>query len=392
MHEGISLLILSILAVTYVLLLRCFNLLPNFRFFDREMLRKKTDERIYFFDFAKGVAIIAVVIIHVVFFMMLFPENFSTKFFEWNQHINRAMRFAIPVFFISSGALLYLKDLKKETLKRFYYPKITRILFPYALFSLLSTSLFTSGFDNFGDYMIVAFKDFFTGTALVPYWFIPVLFKLYLLYPLLWYLFVVKKVNPAIILGGSFLFSLASFFLFSPSWFGWHSYLGGLVFFGDFLFLFVLGMILRPFFFTGVAEAKNILEKIRFKHFAYTVVLLYFFIGFLNPLELYFNSRLIYGPVVTVLLFLAYSLLKDGTFTKIFEKIGEQSLYIYLLHFWFFHFFYIVFIHYNFQRFNSLAIFISLFIANLVLTCGFIFLIQKMYRVVFFKPERKTQK
>ncbi len=183
--EGISLLVLSSVLTVYVAILLVFKTLPLQPCLDTKIFTDRPSKRVPFFDFAKGIAITAVILIHVAFLLAYFSDDLPLSFLSWNEGINRAMRFAIPVFFISSGALLFLQNFKIETLKGFYLPKIKRLVIPYVAFSFFATFATSKGSFILSDYITTALKDLLTGGALVPYWFIPVLFQLYLLYPLL---------------------------------------------------------------------------------------------------------------------------------------------------------------------------------------------------------------
>lgn len=337
--EGINLSILLIISAGYVLLLCFFGLFRQYPLPSKEAFCEKPKARIDFFDFAKGIAILAVIIIHSCYFplyLTLSHNNFSPSFFVISEQINRAMRFAIPVFLISSGALLFLNNLGKESLKNFCFKKAKRIVLPYVLFSALGTYIFaSSGNFIFFNYLSRALKDIFTGSALLPYWFVPVLLQLYIIYPILWYLFVKKKISPAKILLCSFLISLICYFVFYYKYLGWQRYLGQFYFFGSVLFFFVLGMIFKSMVLT---ENRQWLQKSFFLLFSFLIILMYFLLGLLSPTEAYFNERLIYGPVVFLLLFYFYPLFKKVKISGFFERIGKQSLYIYLLHYLIFYF------------------------------------------------------
>ncbi|MGM0629397.1 MAG: acyltransferase family protein, partial [Patescibacteria group bacterium] len=149
--EGISVLILSIVTALYFLFLYRAGLIPSKICLNTDIYINKPKVRKGFFDFSKGIAILAVIIIHTVFIMNAFSEDLSVYSLQWNEGINRVMRFAIPVFFISSGALLFLTGLDKESLKDFYLPKIKRIFIPYVFFSFFATSIDPEGYTGLLD-------------------------------------------------------------------------------------------------------------------------------------------------------------------------------------------------------------------------------------------------
>ncbi len=328
--EGVNLLILSTLAAGYFLMLYLFS--PLGKALPAEgALSQKPKTRVGFFDFAKGAAILAIIVIHSCYFLPVFSSEFNFFSQVAAEQINRAMRFAIPVFFISSGALLFLKDLSKNSLKNFYLKKLKRIALPYVLFSLFCTYVFSFFGDfDFFNYLRAAIKDVFTGGALIPYWFIPVLFQLYIAYPFLWYLLEKKRKNPAKVLMYSFFVSLISYFLLSYKYLGWQRYLGEMSFFGPALFLFVFGMIFGPLL---LSRNRQKMKIPGFIVFVPTIVLLYFLLGLIAPTEGYYNNRLVYGPVVFLFLFYIYPFFEKIKISAFFEGLGKKSLYIYLLHF-----------------------------------------------------------
>lgn len=330
--EGLSLVSLTLLSLVYIAFLQSKGLLSGLQI-DGKAFTTKAEQRSTFFDLAKGVAIIAVVVIHAAALIGFFGTDLPISFLEWNEYLNRAMRFAIPIFFISSGALLFLKGLNLNSLKGFYLPKVKRLFLPYAVFSFLATYAKTEGVFKLTEFIGTALKDLATGGALVPYWFIPVLFQLYFIYPLVWYLLVVKRISPPKLLFASFFFSLFSYFLFSDHWFGLSEYLGGLTFFGPYLFFLVLGMVLKPFFFENPKEMVGKIKAVGFSYFALAVVFTYFLTFPLQPFNDFFNVRLVYGPVIMIVILYSYLISKGSKIQRLLEKAGRESLYIYLLHF-----------------------------------------------------------
>jgi len=272
------------------------------------------------------------------------------------------LRFAIPFFIISSGVLLTLKDLKKETLKRFYVKKIKRIFIPYFFFSFLATLVYSDNITTLPRYIGNAIWDVLTGRGMLPYWFLAVLIQLYIIYPLIWYLFVVKKVKPYILLSSSFVFSLA-YYLVSTQWNGWSILFGDFYFFGSFLFFFVLGMVLKPLI---LSREREWLKKIGIVPWAIAITILFLGISNINPLNRYFNVRLIYGTSLFLLLYYLYP--KISKFSSFFQKIGKASLYIYLIHFFILSILIKILVIYDFFYINPFILFFSLAVFDLILT------------------------
>ena len=129
-------------------------------------------KRFEFFDFVKGVAILLVVVFHVFFS--------SRSDYPYPMLASTVVRFMIPVFFLSSGALLWIDNTGKRELKSFYRKKFLRVILPYLPFSALATFVFAD-FNNSFEFTFLVFWQAMTGTAFAPYYFIIVLIQLYLI-------------------------------------------------------------------------------------------------------------------------------------------------------------------------------------------------------------------
>ncbi|MGL6298642.1 MAG: acyltransferase family protein, partial [Methanobacteriaceae archaeon] len=70
---------------------------------------KSNFNRIFYFDVLRGLAIVAVVILHISELALIStnPTNFSFPFLAT---LNASFRFAVPLFLMLSGALLLNKD------------------------------------------------------------------------------------------------------------------------------------------------------------------------------------------------------------------------------------------------------------------------------------------
>jgi len=284
--------------------------------FSYDIFSKKPLKRLPFFDYAKGIAILAVFIIHTSYLLDFFNGRLPLYFLDLSQIINRFARFAIPIFLISSGALLTLPNLDKKNLKIFYADKLKRLLIPYIVFSLPAIYLILKMPWNISIQFLI-----------VPFWFIPLLLQLYFLYPALWYVLTTKKIRPVLFLFFALLFSIGCYFFptFLPD-----LQLSNL-FLGPYLFFFVLGMILRPMLFSG---NKEWLEKIHFPFWSILAVIFYFSIGLIDAKAQYFNYQFIYGPVIFLLLFYSFKWFSKFSFARFIQKVGENSLYFYLIHFY----------------------------------------------------------
>lgn len=145
-----------------------------------------------YFDFIKGISIIAVLIIHISHFYLVNSNYFdlSSGYILINSFLNNLARFAIPVFFICSGILLRPLDEGKQGAKKyleFYYKKLARIFIPYILFCVVVYYVLPKYFlpdAYYPDVQTLAYR-IISGDLDVPFYFIAVLLQFYLLFPLI---------------------------------------------------------------------------------------------------------------------------------------------------------------------------------------------------------------
>ncbi|OGM32717.1 hypothetical protein A2803_01530 [Candidatus Woesebacteria bacterium RIFCSPHIGHO2_01_FULL_44_21] len=256
--------------------------------------RTKIAERLTFFDFAKGLAITAVIVIHSIY---LFKEKFPDYPPYWIDSLNNMFRFAIGFFFISSGALLNSGLSKK---------KILRIFIPYVVVATVVGIFQQKPLD-----LIIG--GVFRGDLLPPYYFIPVLFQFYLLYPLL-----EKFRNKRYFLPVSLIISYITYAI--PGL----TYIGGVHTFGPFLFLFAF----------GIANSQQLKANKPFNNISSWALIIPIYIGlqFMFPAH-YYNSRFFYAPALFVVLHYLWYKFKALEKVKALQTLGQLSLWVYLIHF-----------------------------------------------------------
>jgi len=254
----------------------------------------KVEGRIVFFDFARGIAITAVVLIHSIY---LFFEKYPYFNTFWLNNINNLSRFAVGFFFISSGALL-TSGITKE--------KIVRVFVPYVIVCVITGILQQKSLN-----LIIG--GIFRGDLLPPYYFIPVLFQFYLIFPLL------KKFrHKKYFLFVSILISYL--FYMTPRL----AYIAGVPTFGPFLFLFAFGIV----------YSEKLKSKTPFENINFWLLITPIYIGLQFILTgHYFNSRYFYAPAF--LISIHYTWYKFDFLKKLnfFVMFGKLSLWIYLVHF-----------------------------------------------------------
>lgn len=260
--------------------------------------------RIRFFDSVRGIAIVAVVIIHVTLFLGESGAGVSQLVLDM---VNNLLRFAVPIFFICSGILLTPVSPGLHSLSQFFVSVLRRILLPYVAFVVL---LGVAGLYEWPTFLYVLV----TGEVLLPLYFVVVLLQLYLLYPVIeplahyrWFVWLT--------LGVSLFAAVAKF-----------GALFGVPLFVPYLFFFAWGIYMRD----GVLE-----RTFGVVYWPWVLILLlYVGIFSLSGVDRFYNSRFFYGPAVFVLLYVLY----QHDYFKIlcercFSYIGRHSLWIFMTHY-----------------------------------------------------------
>ncbi len=320
-------------------------------------------ERIIFFDFARGIAITAVVLIHVVSIMIdngLFHSSIIPNF------INACLRFAIPIFFIVSGSVLTLKDTSFHSLLPFYQSKFFRIIVPYILV-VSAISLWR------GEMLGGVWKHILMGDSFLPFYFIPVLIQFYILYPI-----IAKFRNSSWLLPSSFAVSCISFFI--PQL--WYVY--SIPFFPRFFFFFVYGVVKRNDFLTQ----DNLLESRFLGRIKIPAILvgLYFFLFFLLP-DYYYNIQLIFGVAVFhIILYLFYYRKVHQYVSRFFSYLGKISLWVFLLHYPLVE---LMIRELGLISGNPFLIFCLSFVISFVLTVGLSVIFRGLYGRLLELPQKK---
>jgi surface polysaccharide O-acyltransferase-like enzyme len=139
-------------------------------------------ERIKSIDCLRGIAILAVLLIHTTT-RTLEASNFNLVGFSFTLFLNQIARFAVPMFFIISGFVLEISDHGDLSYWSFIKKRFSKVFIPYVFWSLIYYFLvYNSNHDNL-------FKVFLTGNASYQLYFIPALLVFYLTFPLLHKLF-----------------------------------------------------------------------------------------------------------------------------------------------------------------------------------------------------------
>ncbi|QNB45317.1 acyltransferase family protein [Thermanaerosceptrum fracticalcis] len=147
-------------------------------------------QRLTEFDRIRGIAILAVITIHVTANATISYSSGSLRFIVYNV-INSLAQFAVPLFiFISSIVLSYKFSQERIYLTQFYVKRIKSAIIPYILWSVFYI-FYVKMLYGYGD--ILSWRNWikwlFYGTSFYHLYFLLIIVQLYLVIPLLYFLF-----------------------------------------------------------------------------------------------------------------------------------------------------------------------------------------------------------
>lgn len=155
----------------------------------------KTKDRIFYFDFLRCFAILAVIACHVFATVVVKKNLFGSEFWFYSLFLNSLRDIGVPLFVMISGALLLNR---KESLVKFIEKRMKRVVVPYVFWMFMFVILLYV-FSNLGIYFNgnVSFVDAFFNifTIVYPkgiptvYWFVQMVIIVYVL------IFILNKIN-----------------------------------------------------------------------------------------------------------------------------------------------------------------------------------------------------
>lgn len=156
-------------------------------------------ERIPELDIFRAIAILAVLAIHAT--SRTLTESLDTSLFHPFLYINKFSQFAVPTFVFLSGFVLFYnyidKPLTGKTLGKFYLKRLTYIVIPYLIFSVLYLvlKLWAAHQWNLPPAEIAAklWKYVYTGTAYTHLYYVIIIIQFYVLFPL--FLWCLQKIH-----------------------------------------------------------------------------------------------------------------------------------------------------------------------------------------------------
>jgi surface polysaccharide O-acyltransferase-like enzyme len=281
-------------------------------------------------DYFRGLAIIAVITIHITTYYTRMPTITNLTLIYMTFIV--LARYGVPVFLLVSGFVLYNRYNIKFNLKEFYLKRYMSIIPPYIIFSVLyeiwNRRKITTAF----------IPDLLTGGANQHLWFIILIVEIYIAYPVIMHVYNFfknhRKTN---------YFLAAVFFIdiiyntymqsywFLPKMLGW-------------LFYFVLGMSIRDNY--ESIEMPTI--KIKYCLLVITVICIGTALGIMQLENTYFSKSLLsnllniyiftqlldtlHCTALTVIVFYLSMILYKAKKAKFVSVLGLYSFGIYLIH------------------------------------------------------------
>lgn len=190
------------------------------------------------FDFLRFVATLAVITIHITAGYVT-ASNIAYA-------LNQVVRFAVPMFIILSGYLLYYSNNKKQSLLSFLKKRLNKIVIPFILWNLiylLYSYHHKMGMLNIKLFASLFLKGLFIGKGTPHLYFVIIIVQMYILYPLLEKGF--ERSYDRLLLGISFFITF--YFQLGIYLFRWYIYIlpkisNYTLMFPTWLFFFVFGM------------------------------------------------------------------------------------------------------------------------------------------------------
>ena len=136
-------------------------------------------KRIVYLDYLRFIASLAVIGIHVAgkgTYILGNQISSNVKIFSLAAAIDSCLRFAVPIFFMLSGALVFSKA--EMNISMFYKQRAKRILIPLVFWGLFYSFTFNRDWS-----IIEHFKQVFLGNAFYHLWFLYAVIGLYLVAP-----------------------------------------------------------------------------------------------------------------------------------------------------------------------------------------------------------------
>ncbi|WP_434642498.1 acyltransferase [Thermoanaerobacterium thermosaccharolyticum] len=171
-----------------------------------------TKSRIDEIDVLKGISIIAVLIIHTTGIAVSDLDKSSLSYIVFAV-LNRFLQFAVPAFIFASSMLLMYNYSDGDNWKLFYKKRFKNVLLPYIVWTMIY-GIYLYVIYNEPLKSILTVENLFFGGMFYHLYFIVIIVQLYVLFPVLLYIYKLINKNRYTILMSIVIFQIADIFLF----------------------------------------------------------------------------------------------------------------------------------------------------------------------------------
>lgn len=314
--------------ILFLILLVSFQSFRNLFTFSTQVAAKK-GERSQVVDFVRGVAMCAIVAIHIdSYFAFFHPKDTEIVLSKWIANISR---FCVPAFIFSSGFFLSWKGFSL-----FWTSKVKNLLVPYIIVACIG--YFTKyPLENFLSDII---PKLLLGKVFQPYYYVPLLFGFYLLYSL--FFRNIQNWNSKlfyVVLIASFVINIWSNHFYPKS----IPYLNDIeaISVTNYIFFFVAGfsakriLTNKEIFLESFVANKNYLSGLIAAIALYLTVVSYYTI----TVQLEISNHFLFYPIACFIFLTLIGIQFESTNNQSMKKlysafvyIGENSLALFLLH------------------------------------------------------------
>ncbi len=290
---------------------------------------QKKGERSQVVDFVRGIAMCAIIVIHIdSYFAFFHPKDTEIVLTKWLANLSR---FCVPAFILSSGFFLSWKGISA-----FWISKLKNVLIPYVVIACIG--YFTKyPIENFLSDII---PKLLLGQVFQPYYYVPLLFGFYLIYSLFF-----RNIQNW---SSGFFYSVLAFSLllnFASNHFYPKSLpiIGGLeaISFTNFIFFFVVGFSAKRILTNKDVFLEELqTNRLYFPSLFFAIILYLAAVTYVSvTMNLEISNHFLFYPVACFVVLTYLGIKIEPTESKLLKRvysgfayIGENSLALFLLH------------------------------------------------------------
>ncbi|WP_411169360.1 acyltransferase [Clostridium sp. MB05] len=298
--------------------------------------RKENRDRNLNIDILRVVCSIFIVIIHIIDFYILNYNEIGEIFWTFINIFESFIRFAVPIFFMISGALL-IKNFKESAIT-FYKKRLIKIVVPYILISIfysIGNQILKNGIIS----LEIIIKNILTFDAHYHLWFFEPLIGIYLIVPLIRKVIVYLENNNKKIIINGYLAIWTSLGIILPTIINIYSLSS--IRYGievvNYLGYFIMGYAISNYYKSFFKGKENWVLLIYLVAVLTTIAGNHFYLnretGIYNNYFIYPMTLNIYVQSVSIFIYFNLKVIKlNKSVTSIIQSISVSSIYIYLLH------------------------------------------------------------